>query len=85
MKLHVVVDNYATHKHPRVNAWLARNPWITLHFTPTSGCWLNMVEIFFWIITRQAIRRGTSVPDLTGAIWSLIEVWNDSCQGFAWS
>ena len=59
VKLHVVCDNYATHKHPAVKAWLARNPRITLHFTPTSGSWLNMVEIFFGIITRQAIRRGT--------------------------
>ncbi len=57
--LHIVCDNYATHKHPTVQAWLARNPRITLHFTPTSGSWLNMVEIFFGIITRQAIRRGT--------------------------
>ena len=59
VKLHVVVDNYATHKHPDVVAWLERNPRITLYFTPTSGSWLNMVEIFFGIITRQAIRRGT--------------------------
>ena len=62
MKLHLVidvVDNYATHKHPTVQAWLARNPRITMHFTPTSGSWLNMVEIFFGIITRHAIRRGT--------------------------
>ena len=57
--LHIVVDNYATHKHPDVQAWLAKNPRITMHFTPTSGSWLNMVEIFFGIITRQAIRRGT--------------------------
>jgi transposase len=57
--LHLVCDNYATHKHPAVKAWLARNPRITLHFTPTSGSWLNLVEIFFGIITRQAIRRGT--------------------------
>ena len=69
-KLHMVVDNYATHKHPDVQAWLARNPRITLHFTPTSGSWLNMVEVFFSIITRQAIRRGTftSVKDLIAAI-----------------
>ena len=59
VKLHIVCDNYATHKHPNVKAWLAKNPRITLHFTPTSGSWLNMVEIFFGIITRQAIRRGT--------------------------
>ena len=87
VKLHVVVDNYATHKHPRVKAWLARNPRVTLHFTPTSGSWLNMVEIFFGIITRQAIRRGTftSVPDLIGAIRTFIDAWNDRCQPFIWT
>jgi transposase len=87
VRLHVVVDNYAAHKHPRVNAWLARNPRITLHFTPTSGSWLNMVEIFFGIITRQAIRRGTftSVPDLIGAIRTFTDGWNDRCQPFAWT
>ena len=53
------VRNYATHKHPAVRAWLVRNPRITLHFTPTSGSWLNLVEVFFSIITRQAIRRGS--------------------------
>src|SRR5215210_6345221 len=70
VKLHLVRDNYATHKHPAVTSWLARNPRITVHFTPTSGSWLNMVEIFFGIITRQAIRRGTftSVKDLIAAI-----------------
>jgi hypothetical protein len=59
----------------------------TVHFTPTSGSWLNMVEIFFGIITRQAIRRGTftSVPDLTGAIRTFIDGWNDGCQPFAWT
>jgi transposase len=68
--LHVVCDNYATHKHPTVKAWLANNPRVRLHFTPTSGSWLNLVEIFFGIITRQAIRRGSfdSVKQLTGAI-----------------
>src|SRR4030095_16000342 len=66
VKLHLVVDNYATHNHPAVRAWLTRNPRIILHFTPTWGSWLNMVEIFFSIITRQAIRRGSfgSVKDL---------------------
>jgi transposase len=58
-RLHIVCDNYRTHKHANVQAWLAKNPRITLHFTPTSGSWLNMVEIFFGIITRQAIRRGS--------------------------
>ena len=58
-ELHVVVDNYHTHKHDDINRWLAKNPRITLHFTPTSGSWLNLVEVFFGIITRQAIRRGS--------------------------
>jgi transposase len=87
VNLHVVVDNYATHKHPRVTAWLARNPRVTLHYTPTSGSWLNLVEIFFSIITRQAIRRGTftSVPDLITAIRTFIDGWNDRCQPFSWT
>jgi len=85
--LHVVADNYATHKHPAVKAWLARNPRITMHFTPTSGSWLNMVEIFFGIITRQAIRRGTftSVKSLTATIETFIDGWNDRCQPFIWT
>jgi len=87
VKLHIVVDNYATHKHPRVEAWLRRNPRVTLHFTPTSGSWLNMVEIFFNIITRQAIRRGsfTSVKDLIAAIRTYIDSWNERCQPFSWT
>ena len=86
-KLHIVCDNYGTHKHPVIRAWLERNPRITLHFTPTSGSWLNMVEIFFGIITRQAIRRGTfrSVKDLIGAITRFIDGWNDRCQPFVWT
>ncbi len=86
-KLHVVCDNYATHKHPNVDKWLAKNPRVTLHFTPTSGSWLNMVEIFFGIITRQAIRRGTfdSVRDLKGAIRAFIDGWNDRCEPFIWT
>jgi len=72
---------------PAVKTWLARNPRITLHFTPTSGSWLNMVEIFFGIITRQAIRRGSygSVSDLTDAITQFINGWNDRCQPFIWA
>ncbi len=87
VQLHVVADNYATNKHPEVRAWLARNPRITLHFTPTSGSWLNMVEIFFGIITRQAIRRGTyaSVKDLIAKIETFIDGWNDRCQPFTWT
>ena len=86
-KLHLVCDNYATHKHPTVNAWLARHPRITLHFTPTSGSWLNLVEIFFGIITRQAIRRGTftSVRELIEAITAFIDGWNERCEPFVWT
>jgi len=85
--LHIVLDNYGTHKHPAVRAWLAKNPRVTLHFTPTSGSWLNMVEIFFGIITRQAIRRGTftSIKDLIGAIGIFIDGWNERCQPFTWT
>ncbi len=87
VKLHVIVDNYATHKHPNVQAWLAKNPRVKLHFTPTSCSWLNMVEIFFGIITRQAIRRGTfhSVTDLRDAIRRFIDAYNDRCEPFAWT
>ena len=80
--LHVVADNYATHKHPAVQAWLAKHPRVRMHFTPTSGSWLNLVEVFFGIITRQAIRRGTftSVRELIDAIETFIDAWNDRCK-----
>jgi transposase len=86
-ELHLVLDNYGTHKHPRVRAWLARNPRIHLHFTPTSASWMNLVEIFFGIITRKAIRRGTftSVADLIRAIRIFIDAWNQRCQPFQWT
>ena len=87
MPLHVVCDNYATHKHRKVKAWLARNPRVQLHYTPTGCSWLNLVECFFSIITRQAIRRGTftSVADLTAAIQAHIDGWNNRCQPFVWT
>src|SRR4249920_738506 len=87
VRLHVVADNYATHKHPAVTAWLAKHPRVTMHFTPTSGSWLNLVEVFFGIITRQAIRRGsyTSVKDLIAAIETYIDGWNERCQPFVWT
>src|ERR687894_721979 len=86
-QLHVVVDNLATHKHPAVRAWLERHPRITLHFTPTSGSWLNLVEAFFSIITRQALRRGSfpTVADLIAAIERFIDAWNDRCAPFTWT
>jgi transposase len=87
--LHVVLDNYGTHKHAEVRKWLARpeNQRITLHFTPTSCSWLNMAGIFFGIITRQAIRRGTfrSVKELTTAIGAFIDAYNDRCHPFSWT
>jgi transposase len=85
--LHVVVDNYHTHKHAEVETWLAKHSRITLHFTPTSGSWLNLVEVFFGIITRQAIRRGTftSVRDLVAAISRFIDGWNERCHPFTWT
>ena len=84
--LHVVADNYATHKHPAVKAWLGKNPRITMHFTPTSGSWMNLVEVFFGILTRQAIRRATftSVADLQAAIGTYIDAWNQRCEPFCW-
>src|SRR4051794_2045197 len=86
-QLHVVVDNYATHKHPTVRAWLKGHPRVTLHFTPTSGSWLNLVEAFFSIITRQALRRGNfpTVADLIAAIERFIAAWNDRCAPFTWT
>jgi transposase len=87
VRLHVVVDNYATHSHRNVTAWLARHPRITLHVTPTSASWMNLVEIFFGIITRQAIRRGTftSVSDLISAIRAFIDGYNQRCRPFRWT
>jgi hypothetical protein len=86
-ELHVVCDNYHTHKHAEINAWLAKHPRVTLHFTPTSGSWLNLVEVFFGIITRQAIRRGSfdSVKELTATIATFIDGWNDRCHPFVWT
>jgi transposase len=86
-QLHVVVDNLSTHKHPAVQAWLARHPRVTLHFTPTSGSWLNLVEAFFSIITRQALRRGNfpTIADLIAAIERFIDAWNDRCRPFTWT
>ena len=86
-ELHVVLDDYHTHKHADVEAWLAKHPRVTLHFTPTSGSWLNLVEVFFGIISRQAIRRGsfTSVPELVAAIRAFIDGWNERCHPFSWT
>jgi transposase len=85
-QLHLVVDNYGTHSHATVRAWLAKHPRIHLHFTPTSASWMNLVEVFFAIITRQAIRRGSfpSVADLVAAIRRFVDGWNQRCHPFVW-
>ena len=82
-----MVDNYAAHKHANVRRWLAKHPPITLHFTPTSASWCNLVETFFAIITRQAIHRGSfaSVDDLQAAIRAYIHAHNQRCEPFTWT
>jgi transposase len=87
LDLHLIVDNYATHKHPKVKAWLARHPRFHLHFTPTSASWLNLVERFFGLITEDAIRRGVfrSVADLEAAIETYLEHHNADPKPFIWT
>jgi transposase len=87
VELHLVMDNYAAHKHPAVRAWLAANPRVNVHFTPTSASWLNLVECWFSIIERQAIHRGSyaSVPDLNQRIRAFIDGWNDRAHPFTWT
>jgi transposase len=86
-ELHLIVDNYATHKHPEVQAWLEKHPRFHMHFTPTSSSWLNMVERFFRDITDKRIRRGvfTSVADLETAINEYIAVLNAKPKPFIWT
>jgi len=86
-ELHLIVDNYATHKHPEVQAWLAKHPRFHMHFTPTSSSWLNMVERFFRDITDKRIRQGvfTSVPELEAAINDYIAVHNANPKPFIWT
>ena len=85
-QLHVVMDNYAAHKRPEVRAWLRANPRIRVHFT-TSASWLNLVEVWFGIIERQAIRRGVfpSVRDLMIKIRAFIDGWNSRKHPFIWT
>lgn len=85
--LHLVMDNYAAHKKAQVRDWLSANPRIHVHFTPTSGSWLNLVEVWFGIIERQAIHRGSfgSVKDLNAKIRAFIDGWNDRCHPFTWT
>lgn len=86
-ELHLIVDNYATHKHPKVKRWLARHPRFHMHFTPTSSSWLNLVERWFRELTQKRLRRGTfkSVRDLQQAIFEYVEHHNDTAKGFLWT
>ena len=86
LPLHLILDNYATHKTPDVKRWLARHKRFTLHFTPTSSSWLNLVERLFAEITRQRIRRGTfnDVDELKAAIVDWIENRNQNPKPFRW-
>jgi transposase len=85
--IHMILDNYGTHNHPNVKAWLKKHPRFHLHFTPTSSSWLNLVERWFGELTRQRIRRGVfrSVPELVDAIEDYIRVNNDSPKPFIWT
>jgi transposase len=85
--LHLIADNYATHKHPVVQQWLIKHPRFTMHFTPTSASWLNMVERFFRDITDRRLRRGVfrSVPDLVAAIDEYIAHHNTNPKPFIWT
>ncbi|MGC5247065.1 IS630 family transposase [Gordonia sp. DT219] len=86
-ELHLVMDNYATHKKQEVRDWLAANPRVHVHFTPTSASWMNLVEVWFGIIERQAIHRGTfrNVRELTAKIRDFINGWNPRAQPFVWT
>jgi transposase len=87
LDIHLIVDNYSTHKHARVKAWLAARPRWHLHFTPTYSSWLNQVERFFGLITEKAIRRDsfTSVKELVSKIDRFVTHYNKHCQPFAWT
>lgn len=86
-ELHLIADNYATHKHPKVQKWLARHPRFHVHFTPTSSSWLNMVERFFRDLTTRRLRRGVfrDVEELVTAIGDYIDKHNDNPKPFVWT
>jgi transposase len=86
-EIHLICDNYGTHKHPRVKAWLKDHPRFRMHFTPTSASWLNLVERWFAVITGQAIRRGSfdSVRGLERAISRFLAHWNSDAKPFRWT
>src|SRR5216117_4009964 len=86
LDLHLICDNYATHKTPEIKAWLAAHPRFHLHFTPTSGSWLNLVERWFAELTRRKLRRSShrSVKDLEADVTAWIDAWNADPKPFVW-
>jgi transposase len=87
LQVHLILDNYSTHKHDAVKKWLAKHPRFHLHFTPTSSSWLNLIERWFGKLTDKAIRRGIfhSVPELINAIETYLTVNNENPQPFTWT
>src|SRR3989339_435313 len=87
LDIHLVVDNYATHKHIKIRKWLAERPRYHVHYTPTYASWLNQVEIWFHLITQKAIRRGTfrSVKDLISKINQFVQNHNKDTRPFVWT
>jgi transposase len=87
LPLHLVMDNYGTHKEPHVQAWLKRHPRFVCHFVPTSSSWLNLVERWFRELTEKTIRRGSfaSVPELKQAIEEFMRAWNQNPKPFIWT
>ena len=86
-ELHLIVDNYATHKQPAVKQWLAKHPRFHIHFTPTSSSWLNMIERFFRDLTQKRLRRGAfiNVPDLVSTIEEYLETHNVDPAPYIWT
>ncbi len=87
LEAHLIVDNYAAHKHPKVRAWLAARPRFHIHFTPTYASWLNQVERWFALITQRQIRRASfvSAKDLISTINAFVEMYNTKAKPFVWT
>jgi transposase len=87
LDLHLILDNYGTHKTPSVKAWLARHPRFHVHFTPTSASWLNQVERWFALLTQKQIKRGShrSTVELERAIREYLDIYNEDPQPLIWT
>jgi len=87
VELHLVMDNYAAHKHAKVKKWIADHPRFKVHFTPTHASWTNLVEVWFGLLERQAVRRGVfkSAKELNSKLRDYIEGWNKRAHPFVWT